>query len=37
MGVEDLMTVLLKVPQEVSGAQAVSARLIALLVWLRGS
>jgi hypothetical protein len=31
------VVVLLKVPQEASGAQAVSMRLIALLVWLMGS
>jgi hypothetical protein len=34
--VVNLMTVLLKVPHEISGTQAASARLM-LLVWLRGS
>jgi hypothetical protein len=34
-GVVDFVVVLLKVPKEVFGTQAVSTRFIALLVWLR--
>jgi hypothetical protein len=37
MGVVDFVAILLKVPLEVSGTQAVSMRFIALLVWLMGS